>query len=93
MSSGSSDVTVRPKRQVTLPREICDQLGIGPGDTLELIVEESVLKATPRKRKALDALNEIRDAFESYGVTEDELLEEGRRTRQEIMRDRRGGKR
>ena len=33
------DVLLRPKRQVTLPREICEQLRVGPGDRLELVVE------------------------------------------------------
>lgn len=93
MSPEGNDVVVRPKRQVTIPREICDQLGIGPGDTLELMVEESVLKATPKKRKALDALNEIRETLERYGISEEELLREARRTRQEIARERGGKKR
>ena len=43
---------------VTLPREICEQLGIGPGDMLELSVEEQVLIARPRKTLALEALKE-----------------------------------
>ena len=93
MPPRGNDVVVRPKRQVTIPREICDQLGIGPGDTLELIVEESVLKATPRKHRALDALNEIRETFKRYEIGEEELLKEARGTRQEIAVERRGQKR
>jgi len=92
MSRRVNDVVVRPKRQVTIPQEICDQLGIGPGDILELSVEKSVLKATPRKHKALDAMGEIRETFERYGIGEEELLEEARRTRQEIARERGGNK-
>ena len=88
MSSERADVVLRPKRQVTIPRNICDQLGVEPGDTLELTVEGSVLKAIPRKRKALDALREIQETFKRSGITEDELLEEGRKTRQEISRGR-----
>lgn len=88
-----SDAVLRPKRQVTIPRDICDELGISPGDTLELFVEESVLKATPRKARALDALKEIQVAFERSGVSEKDLLEEGRRTRREITRERTGEKR
>lgn len=88
MSSGRNDVVLRPKRQITLPKDICDQLGIGPGDTLELIVEESVLKATPKKHKALDALNEIQETFRRSGISEGELLKEARNTRQEMARER-----
>jgi len=88
LSSGRNDVVLRPKRQITLPKDICDQLGIGPGDTLELIVEESVLKATPKKHKALDALNEIQETFRRSGISEGELLKEARNTRQEMARER-----
>jgi AbrB family looped-hinge helix DNA binding protein len=88
MSPRGNDVVIRPKRQVTIPKDICDQLGIGPGDILELVVEESVLKATPKKRKALDALNEIRETFTRYGISEEELLKEARRTRREIAFER-----
>lgn len=93
MYSGENDVVIRPKRQITIPRGICEQLGIGPGDTLELIVEESVLKATPKKRKALEALNEIQETFRRSGISEEELLKEARRTRQEIALERGGKKR
>jgi len=84
MSPGKNDVVLRPKRQITLPKDVCDQLGIGPGDTLELIVEGSVLKATPKKQRALDALNEIQDTFRRSGISEAELLKEARKTRREM---------
>ena len=83
-----TDVVLRPKRQITLPKKICEQLGIGPGDVLELSLEDSVLVARPRKVAALEALREIREAFERSGVTEEELLETGRRVRQEVIRER-----
>ncbi|MFA4836324.1 MAG: AbrB/MazE/SpoVT family DNA-binding domain-containing protein [Dehalococcoidia bacterium] len=82
------DVILRPKRQVTLPREICDQLGIGPGDILELVVEGSALVAKPKKAASLEALREIREAFKRSGVTEEDFLETGRLMRQEIARER-----
>ncbi len=87
-----ADVVLRPKRQVTLPREVCDQLGIGPGDVLELTVENSTLIARPRKTIALEALKEIQKAFQRSGITEDELQKTGRRIRQEVARERYGAK-
>ncbi|MBM3118313.1 MAG: AbrB/MazE/SpoVT family DNA-binding domain-containing protein [Chloroflexi bacterium] len=83
-----ADVVLRPKRQVTLPKEICNQLGIEPGDVLELMVEDSALIARPRKSVALEALKEIQQAFQRSGITEEELQEAGRRVRQEIARER-----
>ncbi len=87
-----NDAVLRPKRQVTLPREICEQLGLMTGDILELAVENSRLVARPRKNRSLEALKEIQKAFLHSGVKEEELLEEGRRVRQEIARERHGGK-
>ncbi|MDO8578569.1 MAG: AbrB/MazE/SpoVT family DNA-binding domain-containing protein [Dehalococcoidales bacterium] len=84
----AADVVLRPKRQVTLPRDICNQLGIEPGDVLELLVEDSNLIAKPRKSAALEALKEIQQAFQRSGITEEKLQEAGRRARQEIAKER-----
>ena len=78
------DVVVRPKRQVTLPKEICEQLGIAPGDTLEFNLEGSVLVARPKKARALDAVREIRAMFKASGITEAELQDSGREIRREV---------
>ena len=82
------DVVLRPKRQITLPKEVCEQLGIEPGDLLELALEGSVLVAKPKKVTALEALREIREAFERSGITEEELQEAGSQVRQEVIRER-----
>ena len=92
MSKRKVGVVLRPKRQVTLPKAICNQLGIEPGDVLELLVEDSTLIARPRKNVALEALKEIQQAFRRSGITEEELQEAGRRVRQEITRERNGAK-
>lgn len=88
----ATDVVLRPKRQVTLPKEVCDQLDIGPGDVLEFTVEDSTIIARPRKTVALEALKEIRQAFKRSGTSEEELQETGRRVRQEVARERYGAK-
>ena len=88
----TADVVLRPKRQITLPREICDQLGIEPGDVLELMVEDSSLIAKPRKTIALESLKEIQRAFQRSGITEEELQKAGSRIRQEVARERYGVK-
>jgi AbrB family looped-hinge helix DNA binding protein len=87
-----TDVILRPKRQVTLPKEVCDQLGIQPGDALEVTVEDCTLIARPRKVVALEALKEIQQAFERSGITEQELQDAGRRIRREVARERYGVK-
>lgn len=84
------EATLRAKRQLTLPAEICEALGIEPGDQLELSVEGRVLTARPKKAKAMDALREIRDSFARSGISEGELLKSGRSARREISRGRDG---
>jgi AbrB family looped-hinge helix DNA binding protein len=83
---------LRPKRQVTIPKKLCDELGIEPGDTLVLTVEKGMLIARPQKTAALEALREIQRAFAQSGITGQELQEEGRRQRHEIARTRYGSK-
>jgi AbrB family looped-hinge helix DNA binding protein len=85
---GVIDIVVRPKRQVTLPREICEQLGISPGDKLELVADGNHLVARPKKMVALEALREIRETFKRCGITEEELQESGRRVRQQLAKGR-----
>lgn len=82
------NVLVRPKRQVTLPRAICKQLGIEPGDSLELVLDGSNLVARPKKTIALEALQEIREAFQRSEITEEELQKTGRRVRKKLARER-----
>ncbi len=82
------EVVVRHKRQITLPRDVCDRLGIGPGDSLEITLKDSVLTARPKKAIALDALAEIQRMFQQSGIAEKELMAAGRRARREILRRR-----
>jgi bifunctional DNA-binding transcriptional regulator/antitoxin component of YhaV-PrlF toxin-antitoxin module len=82
------NVVLRHKRQITLPREVCEQLGIDIGDMLELALEGSALVAKPKKVAALDALREIQEAFERSGIAGDELEETSRRVRREVVRER-----
>jgi bifunctional DNA-binding transcriptional regulator/antitoxin component of YhaV-PrlF toxin-antitoxin module len=81
-------IIVRPRRQITLPRQMCEALGVEPGDRLVLDVEGGVLVARPQRQVALDALDEVRRALAESGVTEEELLEGGRQVRKELFREK-----
>jgi AbrB family looped-hinge helix DNA binding protein len=87
-----ADVVLRPKRQITLSKKICDQLGISPGDVLELTIEGSSIIARPKRMVALEALKEIQQTFQRSGITGDELQKYSRRIRREVSRERYGGK-
>ena len=81
-------VTIRARRQMTLPRQVCEALGVGPGDRLVLEVSDGVLIVRPRQAAALDALRELQRAIAESGMTEKELLESGREIRDELFREK-----
>ena len=80
--------SLRPRRQITLPREVCRQLGVDIGDQLDLAVVDGVLIVTPSRKRALDALQEIQAAFARSGVGERELQRAARQARTELTRER-----
>jgi bifunctional DNA-binding transcriptional regulator/antitoxin component of YhaV-PrlF toxin-antitoxin module len=81
-------VTLRNRRQLTLPREVCEALEIKAGDGLSLELVEGALLLRPNKGVALDALRAIQEAFAESGITEEELLESGRQVREELVREK-----
>lgn len=87
-----NEAVLRQRRQLTLPRDICERLGITVGDRVELTVEGDALIARPAKRRALDALKEVQAAFAKAGVSERDLQEAGRRARQQVSAERYGKK-
>jgi AbrB family looped-hinge helix DNA binding protein len=78
------DVTLRPRRQLTLPPQVCEALGLEVGDRLEVSVTDDGLLVKPKKRLALDALAEIQRAFQASGLSEEDLQDEGRRVRERL---------
>ena len=86
------ELKLRPRRQLTLPRDICQQLGLKVGDMLSVTVEGDRLVARPVRNVALDALQEIRQAFQQSDLTEEELQEAGREIRKRLSLSRYGQK-
>jgi AbrB family looped-hinge helix DNA binding protein len=82
----SNDIVIRDKRQVTLPRNICEQLGVTEGDILTVYIEGDRLVAKPKKNVAMDSLREIQRLFKESDVTEKELLKTSRRIRKELVK-------
>lgn len=87
MEINKNDVVLRPKRQVTIPKEVCELLDIVPGDILELMVEDSTIIARPKKNIALDSLREIQTALKRAEISEKELQESGMTVRQELAKE------
>jgi len=84
--------TIRERRQVTLPADVCRELGLEVGDSVSLELLEGSIKLTPDRKRFLDTLAAMQQAFQQSGITEEELLEEGSRVRREITRELYGDK-
>jgi AbrB family looped-hinge helix DNA binding protein len=81
-------VVIRPRRQITLPRDVCEALGVKPGDRLVLVLEEGRLVVRAEKQAALGALESLRRGFAETGLPLEELLAAGRRVRDELFREK-----
>lgn len=90
MAEKSPSAVLRPKRQITIPKKLCDELGLEQGDRLQLSIENGKLIAKPKRATALEALREIQRIFKDSGISEEEIQEEERRIRREISEERRG---
>jgi len=84
------EVTLRPRRQLTLPADVCEALHLEIGDRLEVELVEHGLLVRPKKELAIESLREIQRAFAASGITEAEFQAEGRRIREELSRERYG---
>ncbi len=71
-------ITLREKRQMTLPPEVSEALGLRPGDSIEITVEDGKAILEPSRRAALNALREVQKAIAESGITEEEWMELGR---------------
>jgi len=78
---------LRPRRQVTLSRAVCEALGVQSGDELSLEVADGILTVKPGTKAALEAIAEFRKAIAESGVTLEELLATGRQVRDEIAHE------
>ena len=82
--------TIRDRRQITLPADICKQLGLDVGDGVEFEVENGSLRLTPSKKVALDALAELRRLFAESGISEKEFQTDLKRIRRELVKEKYG---
>jgi AbrB family looped-hinge helix DNA binding protein len=86
------DIVLRERRQITLPAEVCERLGLQVGDRLEASIEGDAILVRPKRSLAVRALQEIQAAFAASGISEEDLQQEGLRVRERIYKERYAGK-
>lgn len=78
------EITLRTRRQITLPAQACQALGLETGDRLEVLVADDALVFRPKRSAALEALRAIRQAFAESDLSEDELHKAGQHARERL---------
>ena len=90
-------VTIEPKFQITLPAELCQQIGIREGDTVDMTATENGILLRPKEvadRNAVaDKINEIfariKPSPEDAGCSEEEIMEDVIKDIAEARKERR----
>jgi len=77
-------VNIRPRRQITIPQEVLNQLLVSQGDKLSLEVVNKKIIVKPVKEQAIDSLKAIQKAFQKTKISEAELQESGEKIRKNL---------
>lgn len=81
-------IRMRSRGQITLPREIRDDLEIDEGDTLYLVQIEDMLFLTPKRLRVTELAEKIAASMEEQGVTLADMLQDLEEIREENWRKR-----
>ena len=74
---------IRPRRQVTLPKDALEKLGLEVGDSLEMKLEGKKATLTAKKQIAMDAFRELQRIFKASKIPLKEFLTDIERQRKE----------
>ena len=80
-------VRVQEKGQVTIPFEFRQKLNLKKGDLVTFIETEEGVLIRPAEVVVSAALDEIEKALKAKGIDLDELIEQGRGIRREIIEE------
>ncbi|HET7037230.1 MAG TPA: AbrB/MazE/SpoVT family DNA-binding domain-containing protein [Thermomicrobiaceae bacterium] len=83
-------VRVQEKGQVTLPVEFRKRLGLKKGDLVAITETPEGVLITPQEVIATRALDQIGAALRERGLSLEELIESGRDTRDDLLREQFG---
>jgi AbrB family looped-hinge helix DNA binding protein len=80
--------TIQDNGQVTLPIEFRKKYNLKKGDAIMFKETEDGLVISPREAQAMKLLDEIGEALKGKGITLDELIEDGRKIREDIYQEK-----
>ena len=76
---------VQEKGQVTIPAEIRRKLGLKKGDLVAFVETEQGVLISPQEVVAMDILDRMGRVLREKGVTLEELIEDGRKIRGDLL--------
>lgn len=80
--------TVQKRGQVTIPIEMRRKWGIKEGGVVAFVETEEGILISPREVLAMEALDRIGQALKEQGITLEEMIQSGRKIREEIYREK-----
>lgn len=78
---------IQEKGQVTIPASIRRRMGLKKGDLIAFTETEEGVVITRQEVVALDLLKEIGESLKAKGIPLEELLENGRAIRVDLLRE------
>ena len=79
-------LTIRPRRQTTLPLPLLQEIGIDVGDKLVADIENKTIVLKPQKQVSIDAFKALQKAFKESGIPESEFQENLKKDREAYVR-------
>lgn len=79
--------TIQDNGQVTLPIEFRKKYNLKKGDVIMFKETEEGLVISPREALAMKLLDEIGDALTEKGFSLEQMIEDGRKIREEIYQE------
>jgi len=78
---------IQENGQVTLPEEWRDKYGLKKGDVVSFIETENGLMVLPGESIITNALDEIGETLKEQGITLEQLMDDGRTIRGEMLKE------
>ena len=80
-------ITIRDRRQITIPRLFLNKFGLNVGDKLMMKLEEEQIKIEPIKTKTVDLLSKIQEVLQKSNISEKEFQKSGREIRRKLIKE------
>ena len=79
-------ITIRDRRQITIPRVFLTKFGLDVGDKLIVKLLDNEIKIEPLKSNTVDLLSKIHEIMQNSGISEKEFQESGKIIRKKLVR-------